>query len=158
MADERKIAHLEMIQGIINRMGNNSFMIKGWTVTLVSAIFALSIENHKFSFIALFPILLFWWLDAFFLYQERLFRGLYNDVALKDDTSITYSMDNASYKKSSDTICKVALSKTLLCFYGGMLFALIVVLLAIYVLSNLECVTLWVNNLKIFCFSIISKS
>ena len=65
MADERKIAHLEMVQGVIDRIGNNSFMIKGWAVTLVSAIFALSIENHKFSFIALFPILLFWWLDDY---------------------------------------------------------------------------------------------
>lgn len=134
MTDERKIAHLEMIQGVINRMGNNSFMIKGWTVTLVSAIFALSIENHKFSFIALFPILLFWWLDAFFLYQERLFRKLYNDVTSKDNSSITYSMNNTIYKNNSDTIFKAALSKTLLCFYGLMLLALIV-LLVIYSLT-----------------------
>lgn len=150
MADERKIAHLEMVQGVIDRMGNNSFMIKGWAVTLVSAIFALSIENHKFSFIALFPILLFWWLDAFFLYQERLFRRLYNDVALKDDASITYSMNNVSYKKNSDKICKAALSKTLLCFYGGMLLVLIVLLVIHYL--NLECVTLWLHNLRMFCF------
>ena len=116
-------------------------MIKGWAVTLVSAIFALSIENHKFSFIALFPILLFWWLDAFFLYQERLFRRLYNDVALKDDASITYSMNNVSYKKNSDKICKAALSKTLLCFYGGMLLVLIVLLVIHYL--NLE----WCNSM-----------
>ncbi len=141
MADERKIAHLEMVQGVIDRIGNNSFMIKGWAVTLVSAIFALSIENHKFSFIALFPILLFWWLDAFFLYQERLFRRLYNDVALKDDASITYSMNNVSYKKNSDKICKAALSKTLLCFYGGMLLVLIVLLVIHYL--NLE----WCNSM-----------
>lgn len=155
MADERKIAHLEMVQGVIDRIGNHSFMIKGWAVTLVSAIFALSIENHKFSFIALFPILLFWWLDAFFLYQERLFRRLYNDVALKDDASITYSMNNVSYKKNSDKICKAALSKTLLCFYGGMLLVLIVLLVIHYL--NLECVTLWLHNLRIFCFSISGK-
>ena len=141
MADERKIAHLEMVQGVIDRIGNNSFMIKGWAVTLVSAIFALSIENHKFSFIALFPILLFWWLDAFFLYQERLFRRLYNDVALKDDASITYSMNNVSYKKNSDKICKAALSKTLLCFYGCMLLVLIVLLVIHYL--NLE----WCNSM-----------
>lgn len=157
MTDERKIAHLEMIQGVINRMGNNSFMIKGWTVTLVSAIFALSIENHKFSFIALFPILLFWWLDAFFLYQERLFRKLYNDVTSKDNSSITYSMNNTIYKNNSDTIFKAALSKTLLCFYGLMLLALIVLLVS-YLFSNLEYVTIWINNSKIFCLSIISKS
>ena len=82
--NEYKIAHLEMIQGVINRMGNNSFIIKGWAVTLVSGLFAVSIENYKIAFISLVPIFLFWWLDTFFLYQERLFRELYKDIILKD--------------------------------------------------------------------------
>ena len=33
---ENKIKYLEMIQSVINRMANNSFCLKGWTVTLVS--------------------------------------------------------------------------------------------------------------------------
>ena len=37
-----KLKHLEFIQGIITRMANNSFMLKGWAVTLVAGIFALS--------------------------------------------------------------------------------------------------------------------
>ena len=35
---ESKIEHLKMIQGIITRMNTNSFQIKGWTITLVSAL------------------------------------------------------------------------------------------------------------------------
>jgi len=31
-----KIAHLGFIQATITRMGTNSFMIKGWAVTLVA--------------------------------------------------------------------------------------------------------------------------
>ena len=34
---EKKIKHLEMIQAVIVRMGNNSFLLKGWSVTLISA-------------------------------------------------------------------------------------------------------------------------
>lgn len=67
MAIEEKIAHLGFIQGVINRMGGNSFLIKGWVTTLVAATFALSAENSnaKFVYIAFFPLAFFWWLDAF---------------------------------------------------------------------------------------------
>ena len=34
---ESKIAHLEMVQAVITRMAGNSFLIKGWSVTLVAA-------------------------------------------------------------------------------------------------------------------------
>ena len=50
-------------------------------------------------------------------------------------------MNNVSYKKNSDKICKAALSKTLLCFYGGMLLVLIVLLVIHYL--NLE----WCNSM-----------
>ena len=40
-----KLKHLEFIQGIITRMANNSFMLKGWAVTLVAGIFALSSKD-----------------------------------------------------------------------------------------------------------------
>lgn len=39
---ERKINHLGMIQGVINRMASNSFALKGWAVTLVVGIFVLA--------------------------------------------------------------------------------------------------------------------
>ena len=39
---ENKLRHLEMIQNIISRMANNSFLLKGWTVTLVAGIFTIS--------------------------------------------------------------------------------------------------------------------
>ena len=37
---DKKLKHLEMVQGVINRMASNSFMLKGWAVTLVAGIFA----------------------------------------------------------------------------------------------------------------------
>lgn len=36
--DDHKVSHLEMIQGVINRMAGNSFALKGWAVTLVAGI------------------------------------------------------------------------------------------------------------------------
>ena len=42
---DNKINHLEMIQGVINRMASNSFMLKGWAVTLAAGIFALASKD-----------------------------------------------------------------------------------------------------------------
>lgn len=148
MDSQNKIAHLEMIQGVINRMGSNSFMIKGWAVTLVSALFALSVDNYKFLFISLVPILLFWWLDTFFLRQERLFRELYDNVTSKSNSDITFSMDTRGYR--IDSSIKIAFSKTLVCFYGSLLFAVIMFFI-VYSLSHLEYGNLLLDKFKAFC-------
>ena len=76
--DNNKIAHLGFIQSIISRMGGNSFLLKGWSVTLVAAIFALSAEhaNTKFVLLAYFPVILFWILDSFFLHQGTILEAL----------------------------------------------------------------------------------
>ena len=63
-------------------MNSNSFQLKGWTVTLVSALLALfaNSSNKLFICVATLPTLLFWILDAYYLQQERKFRRVYNDV------------------------------------------------------------------------------
>ena len=77
------VKHLEFIQAVIIRMNTNSFQIKGWMVTIVTAVLALLASTQKRAFVlcGLVPTVLFWGLDAYFLTQERRFRGLYNDVA-----------------------------------------------------------------------------
>ena len=69
---ESKIRYLEMIQGIIERMGSNSFMLKGWAVTLAVGIFALSSEDSDklFFLLAYIPIILFWFIDTYYLQLE----------------------------------------------------------------------------------------
>lgn len=94
---ENKHKHLEMIQGVINRMANNSFMLKGWAVTLVAGIFALaSRDADKIYFlVAYVPIVAFWGLDAYYLRQERLYRKLYDKVRMKEENEIDFSMNAA---------------------------------------------------------------
>jgi hypothetical protein len=75
--NEKKLKHLEFIQNIITRMNANSFAIKGWSVTLVSALFALAADkaDMKFILVALLPVAVFWILDGFFLSQEKQYRN-----------------------------------------------------------------------------------
>ena len=77
------VKHLEFIQSIITRMNTNSFQLKGWSVTISSALLAVyaTTKNNNFILVSLFPVIVFWFLDAYYLMQERKFRGLYKDVA-----------------------------------------------------------------------------
>ncbi len=118
---EEKIAHLGFIQGIITRMGNNSFLIKGWAVTLIAAIFALAAKdaNAKFVYLALFPVIVFWGLDAFFLRQEKLYRELYKKVANDTIPSKNFTLDASDFEKDVPNLLCIATSKTLLPYYGA---------------------------------------
>lgn len=72
-----EIKHLEFIQNVITRMNTNSFQIKGWSIVIASALLAVyaSNQNNYFFLAAVFPTLVFWFLDAYYLSQERKFRG-----------------------------------------------------------------------------------
>ena len=118
---ENKRFHLEMIQGVINRMASNSFMLKGWAVTLVAGIFALAAKDaDKLYFIITYvPILVFWGLDAFYLRQERLYRKLYDKVRKQTEEEIDFSM-NANLPEficTQTSYGDVLFSKTELWFY-----------------------------------------
>ena len=91
---EVKIRHLEMIQAVINRMANNSFMLKGWAITLVAGVFALSAKdaNQIFFLVAYIPIVLFWFLDSYYLQLERKFKLLYNTIRNQEEPDFTFSI------------------------------------------------------------------
>ena len=128
---ETKIAHLQMIQAVITRMAGNSFMVKGWTVTLVTALFALAAAaaNGFFVYVAYLPAVMFWSLDAYFLRQERLFRKLYDHVREVKDGTVDFSMNTHPFKVG--TTWSVAWSRTLCLFHGTITTTIIVVMLVL---------------------------
>ncbi len=130
---EQKLAHLQMIQGVINRMAGNSFLIKGWSVTLVAALFALGAgkTNPLFVYIAYFPAIAFWVLDAYFLRQERLFRRLYDHVRDRSETEIDFSMNTAQFSSSVGSQFTVAFSETLRVFHGTIMATIIIVMIVL---------------------------
>lgn len=67
--------HLEMMQGVINRMAANSRSCKFWCVTLVVATLVLVARTGEpmHALIALVPTGLFLVLDAYYLALERAF-------------------------------------------------------------------------------------
>ena len=118
-----KIGHLNMIQEIINRMGNNSFSLKQWAVGIMIAIYAFAGENsHKAVVVTIIPLVVFWILDSYYLMIERKFRGLYDEVRKKEEKIIDFNMNFNSIKVNMSNISnycllKVAFSKTIFPFY-----------------------------------------
>lgn len=114
--DQRK--HLELLQVTITRMAVNSFLIKGWSVTLVAALFALAAKDsdRSFAIVSYFPCILFWCLDAYYLAQERKFRSLFD--AARIGKADLYSMSTQPHESDRDTWLNSMLSTTLILFHG----------------------------------------
>ena len=94
---ETKSKHIDLVQSIITRMAQNSFVIKGWMITIVVGLFLfLQNDNLQNNFlIYLFPIIGFWLLDSYYLWQERLYRKLYGSVIsnLKESSDLKLSVE-----------------------------------------------------------------
>jgi len=127
---DNKLKHLEFLQLTITRMAANSFILKAWTVTLVSALFALSAKdsNKHYIIIACVPTVMFWLLDGYYLHQEPLFRALYDNVRTRDAVAIDFSLSTAGLNNwRTSWPCSTA-SITLVIFYGSvcaLLFAVV---------------------------------
>ena len=130
---EKKQAHLQMIQAVINRLSQNSFLLKGWSVILISALFALAANNAKvlFIYLAYFPTIAFWVLDGYFLKQERLFRKLYDHVRDIDENDIDFNMNTGNATDDSGSWIDSMFSTTLILFHGTIFISVLVVMIMV---------------------------
>jgi hypothetical protein len=132
---ENKRKHLEFIQSVITRMAGNLFFLRGWTITLVTGLFALSATkgtSDTYIILAYFLLAIFWILDGYFLSQERRFRCLYDDVRKLEEKDIDFSMKTSNYAGEwQNQWWGSMLSSTLLCFYVPLALAMLIVLFLI---------------------------
>lgn len=117
---------LDLVQDVIKRMANNSFMLKGWLISLIALIVALTEKNvlsangKELYLILCMPILLFWYLDAFFLRQEKYYRKLYEWIVVerpKGNYEQLYAL-NPQTRFVVESISDIMISVTLRWFYG----------------------------------------
>ncbi|UKM63883.1 hypothetical protein GSB9_00429 [Flavobacteriaceae bacterium GSB9] len=113
---EKRIKHLELIHSVIDRLSHKSFLVKGWSITAITALMAFGIDKADFKiFIIGYPVsFLFWYLDAHYLWLETAFRLLYDSVLKKQVNSM--SMDISNYKKEIK-ICTIAFRPTIWTIY-----------------------------------------
>jgi carbon starvation protein CstA len=102
-------------------------MIKGWAITLVVVALLLKGAEHQ-VWITFIPLLVFWFLDAYFLWQERMYRKLYEWVInnrLKTDEYL-FDMNAYRFKKEIQSIPRIMFSITLGWFYGSIAVLVII--------------------------------
>src|SRR5271169_4867514 len=130
---DNKLKHLEFLQLIITRMNVNSFLLKGWAITLISALFALAAKdaNMKYVLITYFSTPLFWFLGGYYLSIERQYRELYDEVRRKDDNNIDFDLTAKRFNIGKNTWLPCTFSSTLLLFYGTLLFVTLVIIFLI---------------------------
>jgi hypothetical protein len=124
---EYMIKEIELIQDIIKRMAFNSFMIKGWAITLV--VITLLLKNTKYQvWLAFIPLIVFWFLDAYFLWQERMYRRLYEWVINNRLKTEEYLFDMNAYRFKNEVQSKfrIMFSITLGWFYGSIIILIII--------------------------------
>jgi hypothetical protein len=108
--------HLKMIQEVINRLATCSFQLKGWMVALKSE------ANPIYLFVPALPVIAFCLLDAWYLRQERRFRGLYDDVRCKEGVE-DFSMDTRPFRNTVESQMQVAFSRTIIQSKGPVFLA-----------------------------------
>lgn len=121
-----------MIQNVIDRMASNSFLLKRWSIILVSAAIALSRWGDLgwIMLLMAIPIGLLWMMDSFYLCMERRYRKYYDKVRIKKGNEIDFSM-KCHYLKGE--FISAMISKTEVAFY-----AILIATIVIAAIMNIE--------------------
>lgn len=95
--------HINMLQGVINKMSGNCVSCKQWTVTIVAAMLVLLVDKKMQipnAWICLIPVVLFYYLDCYYLGLERLCisaqKTFIKNVADNDFVEHLYILEDAS--------------------------------------------------------------
>lgn len=144
--DKNKVLEkeIDLIQSCINRMAQNSFIVKGWAISLIAVILALLSEDFNIKILSIVGIIIsicFWYLDGFFLKMEKLYRWKYEWVIEKRLSSDRYCYDLNPYNKKmwlkrdkdEPNIVGVMFTKTLIPIYGSFILGSLFLFIASFV-------------------------
>jgi hypothetical protein len=142
---DKEVIHkeLDLIQDVIKRMASNSFEVKKWLIGILTAIVVFKHEellggNGRIIWVLLVPIICFWYLDAFFLRTEKLYRVMYHWVIRNRPRTSKYLYDLntmvrefpegtvENFIQEKNSVWRVAFSKTLWPFYAVPVFFIVV--------------------------------
>ena len=133
--------HLEFVQNNITRMSQCSFQMKGWSLTIDSALIAIfvstisneNVGNRFYMLSAIITTFLFWCLDSMYLSKERKFIGIYNDLIgvsngkkRKHIEIREFEMPLKKYKGWKYCIIASAISPSEILFYGSIIIGLVI--------------------------------
>lgn len=132
---------IDLIQSCITRMAQNSFMVKGWFVSIYAVILALLPEKINLFLLCIALVaanLIFWYLDGFFLQTEKVYRKIYDwvlEVRPQNNRELMYQLNPNKFSEKIEkveSVREVMWSKTLRWFYLIPLCIVIIVFIVKY--------------------------
>jgi len=142
--DAKDILHkeIDLIQECVKRMSNNSFLLKGWLMSLIAVAITLlpqKINSNLLILLIIVMTLCFWYLDGYYLKLERMFREKYNWVIKKrpkGNKEYLYNLNPNNKNMWLDheekiTIMNSMFSYSLLPFYGLIVITSLAILIII---------------------------
>lgn len=149
---------IDIIQNCISRMASNSFLIKGWFITLILGFITFGYEKLNFIILIIISLVisvLCWISDTFFLQLERKYRRKYNWV-IENRNSNSNFLYNLNPNESSMWLpnpstkiefWEVFFSRTLIFLYGTAIF-LLIVSISLYLYKNNSTTNIQIFILK----------
>lgn len=129
---QMKVEHLKMVQGVVIRMAGNSAQMKTWAVSLVTACIVFSgLSDDPHWLIGAggcVPVIAFWAMDVKYLHLERCYRELHK-VIVSGEQAVSFDLDYQPYVGKAHSLCKIAISWSVLLFYGALLVVMVALLL-----------------------------
>jgi hypothetical protein len=128
--DENKLKHLEFIQAVINRMDKNSFFLKGWCISLMAALYALSNSNSNYEYVIIVYLTtpIFCLIDGYFLSQQRKFIWLFNEIRIKNNEDIDFNMETSGCSVTRCSWLSSIFSVVHLIFYGAIIATTLIII------------------------------
>lgn len=131
--DEKRIAYLQMIESIIDRMSNKSGNVKGFAVSIVAGVTALSFKETSpyilvLSFLTVF---IFLWLDLYYLGMERKYKYYYKQVCAGKyvDFSLSLDLRESEIKEAKASKWQCLTSKSIYYFYIPLSTIMVIILI-----------------------------
>jgi hypothetical protein len=127
---ESKIAHLGMVQGVVNRLASNASSMKALAGTIAAGAIALygTMNSSQWVFLAAatLPVVIFWLMDTRYLQIERAYRYLY-DCVRKDQNVEAFSMEYRQFLTNVPSFWSLFLSWSVALFYISILIAFVLI-------------------------------
>ena len=124
-----KVNHLKIVVELLDQLNKASLYSKRWCVSLCAVFLALAsqVEGMEVSYLAFFPILFLWVLDAQNARQEALLHRLYERVRRTSEDQIDFDIRTEPLKTPKDTVLRYLLDADTCLFYGAMLFGVFII-------------------------------
>lgn len=129
MSSDDKVNHLRIVVELLDQLNRATMYSRRWCVSLCAVFLALAsqVDGMGVSYIAFFPILFLWVLDAQNERQEALLLRLYDRVRRTPPDRIDFDISTSALKTPGDTVMRYLFRGETFLFYGAMVVAIFVI-------------------------------